>query len=73
MVTVVLVDVRELDENLSKLPLGRASGALLESQLERSIAGYRVHPGCNTRLSPGFPATPTTFGVSPRVTGDDVT
>ena len=38
MVTVVLVDVRELDENLSKLPLGRASGALLESQLERSIA-----------------------------------
>ena len=40
MATVVLVEVRvgELGENLSKLPLGRASGALLESQLERSIA-----------------------------------
>ena len=67
MATVVLVEVRvgELGENLSKLPLGRASGALLESQLERSIAGYRVHPAPT-----GFPATPTTFGVSPRVTGD---
>ena len=51
MATVVLVEVRvgELGENLSKLPLGRASGALLESQLERSIAGYRVHPA-PTRL-----------------------
>ena len=28
----------ETEENLSKLPLGRASGALLEEQLERSIA-----------------------------------
>ena len=68
MATVVLVEVRvgELGENLGKLPLGRASGALLESQLERSIAGYRVQHPAPT----GFPATPTIFGVSPRVTGD---
>ena len=56
MTTVVLVEVRvgELGENLSKLPLGRASGALLENQLERSIAvvqstqppGFQPLPQC---------------------------
>ena len=50
----------ETEENLSKLPLGRASGALLEEQLERSIAV--VHQSTFTGSQPAsIPATPTIF------------
>ena len=58
----------ELGENLSKLPLGRASGALLEEQLERSIAV--VHQSTLTGSHPAsFPQPlPQSFGDSPRVT-----
>ena len=51
--------VKEMAENLSKLPLGRASGTLLEKQLERSIA---VHQSTFTGSHPAsLPATPTIF------------